>query len=105
MRRLVSKFAATAAICLAAAPMSLCADVFTLEGPVRTNLFRQANFKWMVSPRHDYSKTYVTKLSPTAKAWTIDAKGRTEFTKFTIDGDTVTITLAPNEMVLLSSRM
>ena len=38
------------------------ADVFTLEGPVKTNAFRQAEFKWAVHLRHDYSKTYVTKL-------------------------------------------
>ena len=37
-------------------------DVFTLDGPVRTNAFKQADFKWAVHPRHDYSKTYVTKL-------------------------------------------
>ena len=37
-------------------------DTFTLEGPVRTNAFKQADFKWAVHPRHDYSKTYVTKL-------------------------------------------
>ena len=38
------------------------ADVFTLKGPVKTNAFRQAEFKWAVHLRHDYSKTYVTKL-------------------------------------------
>ena len=38
------------------------ADVFALEGPVKTNEFRQADFKWAVHPRHDYSKTYVVKL-------------------------------------------
>lgn len=37
-------------------------DVFTLDGPVKTNEFRQADFKWAVHPRHDYSKTYVAKL-------------------------------------------
>ena len=38
------------------------ADVFTLEGPVKTNAFKQADFKWAVHLRHDYSKTYVTKF-------------------------------------------
>ena len=36
--------------------------VFTLTGPVKTSPFRQAPFEWRVTPRHDYSKTYVTKL-------------------------------------------
>ena len=38
------------------------ADVFTLDGDLRTTPFRQADFKWMVHPRHDYSKAYVLKL-------------------------------------------
>ena len=41
------------------------------------------------------------KLSAKAKAWTVTAKGREEFGKFKIDGDAVTITLSPNEMVLI----
>ncbi len=56
---------ALAAMCVApssAADAEAHRDAFTLEGPARTNLFRQADFKWMVTPRHDYSKTYVTKL-------------------------------------------
>ena len=50
---LASTFAATGAANV---------DVFTLEGPVKTNAFKQADFKWAIHPRYDYSKTYVTKL-------------------------------------------
>ena len=41
------------------------------------------------------------KLSDKAKACTVTAKGREEFNKFKVNGDSVTITLAPNEMVLI----
>ena len=41
------------------------------------------------------------KLSDKAKAWTVSSKGREAFNKFKIEGDSVTITLAPNEMVLI----
>ena len=41
------------------------------------------------------------KLSDKANAWTVTSKGREEFNKFKIDGDSVTITLSPNEMVLI----
>ena len=41
------------------------------------------------------------KLSGNAKAWTVTAKGREEFRGFKVDGDSVTITLSPNEMVLV----
>ena len=41
------------------------------------------------------------KLSDKAKACTVTAKGREAFNKFKIEGDSVTITLAPNEMVLI----
>ena len=49
-----------AACCFAASPD--CGNVFSLRGPVRTTPFRQADFKWEVTPRHDYSKAYVIKL-------------------------------------------
>ena len=32
------------------------ADVFTLEGPVETNAFRQANFKWALPVFHPDGK-------------------------------------------------
>ena len=41
------------------------------------------------------------KLANKAKACTVTAKGREEFNKFKVNGDFVTITLAPNEMVLI----
>ena len=41
------------------------------------------------------------KLSNKANAWTVSSKGREAFNKFKIEGDYVTITLAPNEMVLI----
>lgn len=37
-------------------------DIYTLEGPLDTVLYQQAPFEWHVTPRHDYSKTYVTKF-------------------------------------------
>lgn len=37
-------------------------DIYSLENPVDTLLYEQAPFEWHVTPRHDYSKTYVTKL-------------------------------------------
>ena len=36
--------------------------VFTLEGPTQTTPFKQVPFTWRITPRHDYSQTYVTKL-------------------------------------------
>ncbi len=33
--------------------------------------------------------------------WTVISKGREAFNKFKVDGDSVTITLAPDEMVLI----
>ena len=47
---------------LSLAPRDNSTDVFTLDGPTRTTPFKQADFKWAVHPRHDYSKTYVAKL-------------------------------------------
>jgi hypothetical protein len=41
------------------------------------------------------------KLSDKAKAWTVTSKGREAFSKFKIEGNSVTLTLAPNEMVLI----
>lgn len=38
------------------------ADDFVLAGPVTTNRYEQAPFKWHITPRHDDSKTFVTKL-------------------------------------------
>ena len=43
----------------------------------------------------------ITDVSGNAKAWTVTAKGREEFNKFKVDGDSVTITLASDEMVLI----
>ena len=40
------------------------------------------------------------KLLDKANAWTVTTNGREEFSGFKIEGDFVTITLAPNEMVL-----
>lgn len=37
-------------------------DIYTLEEPLDTQHYQQAPFEWHVSPRHDYSKTYVTKF-------------------------------------------
>ena len=59
------KYSILCVIALASTLVSMGAanvDVFTLDGPVKTNAFKQADFKWAVHPRHDYSKTYVTKL-------------------------------------------
>jgi len=41
------------------------------------------------------------KLSGKAKVWTVTTLGRKEFNTFKLDGDSVTITLSPNEMVLI----
>ena len=41
------------------------------------------------------------KFSDKANAWTVTSNGREAFNKFKIEGDSVTITLAPNEMVLI----
>ena len=41
------------------------------------------------------------KLANKAKACTVTAKGREEFNKFKVNGNSVTLTLAPNEMVLI----
>ncbi len=49
------------AMCACAAAES-GVDVFRLDGPTETLPFKQADFKWEVTPRHDYSKTFVTKL-------------------------------------------
>ncbi|MCF0175564.1 MAG: hypothetical protein HUJ94_01885 [Bacteroidales bacterium] len=38
------------------------ADIFSIEAPSDTLLFRQAPFEWHISPRFDYSKTLVMKL-------------------------------------------
>ncbi len=53
------------AVALAAAlahGLPAAAAGFTLAGPVATNRYEQAPFKWHITPRHDYSKTFVTKL-------------------------------------------
>ena len=44
------------------------------------------------------------KLANKAKACTVTAKGREAFNKFKIEGGFVTITLAPNEMVLIQNN-
>ena len=41
------------------------------------------------------------RLSDTVKGWTVTAKGREEFNGLKVEGDEVTITLSPNEMVLI----
>ena len=61
--KLSTRFALLAAVVTSAMVSSAeIADVFTLDGSTRTTPFRQADFKWVVHPRYDYSKTYVTKL-------------------------------------------
>ena len=45
-------------------------------------------------PLHQWGQT----LCP---PWTVISKGREAFNKFKVDGDSVTITLAPDEMVLI----
>ena len=46
-----------------------------------------------------YTRFYLDKtLCP---PWTVISKGREAFNKFKIEGDSVTITLASNEMVLI----
>ncbi|MCQ2164324.1 MAG: endo-alpha-N-acetylgalactosaminidase family protein [Bacteroidales bacterium] len=37
-------------------------EVFSLQGEVDTLLFSQVPFEWKVTPRHDYSKMFTTKL-------------------------------------------
>ena len=41
------------------------------------------------------------KLANKAKACTVTAKGREPFSRFKVEGDSVIITLSPNEMVLI----
>ena len=43
-------------------------------------------------------------LPRNVKAWTIDQNGRTEFTGFKIKGRTVTLTLAPGQMVFIAKN-
>ena len=58
------KIALTTFVALAVAASSILpvfaetanADVFTLEGPVETNAFRQANFKWALPVFHPDGK-------------------------------------------------
>ena len=37
-------------------------DIYALDGPTDTAFYEQAPFEWRITPRHDYSKTYVLKL-------------------------------------------
>lgn len=60
-KKKISLWFAIAAAAVASIGMA-DADVFTLDEPIRTTPFKQADFKWVVTPRHDYSKMYVTKL-------------------------------------------
>lgn len=65
MKISLATFAALAVAASSILPVSAetaNADVFTLDGSTRTTPFKQAEFKWAVHPRHDYSKTYVAKL-------------------------------------------
>lgn len=43
-------------------PQASSCTPYALEGPLDTIKFEQAPFEWHITPRHDYSQTYVTKL-------------------------------------------
>lgn len=63
MKRILQNtlWAVASAVAIAHGLSAAAAD-FTLAGPVATNRYEQAPFKWHITPRHDYSKTFVTKL-------------------------------------------
>ena len=50
---------------------------------------------------HTWKVPAGVKLSDKAKGWTVTSTGREAFSKFKIEGNSVTLTLAPNEMVLI----
>lgn len=63
MKRIVIAIAAlAAAISCGQTSQSADPEVFSLQGEIDTLLFRQVPFEWKVTPRHDYSKMFTTKL-------------------------------------------
>lgn len=77
MKKLLAPtLAATLAFACAAAPAADGTAAFTLAGPVKTTPFKQAGFKWRVTPRHDYSKTFATKLFLVQAEFDKDYMGR-----------------------------
>lgn len=43
-------------------PVTEDADVFSIDAPSDTLLFKQVPFEWKITPRYDYSKVFTTKL-------------------------------------------
>lgn len=51
-------------------------DIYVLGNPADTSYFKQAPFEWHVTPRHDYSQTYVIKLFMSQALFDGDYMGR-----------------------------
>ena len=71
--QLLSVFLCILSGCCNSAPKD--ADIYTIEAPSDTLLFRQAPFEWHISPRFDYSKTLVLKLFLSDSKKLMDERG------------------------------
>ena len=62
MRKMITVVVIAALAVMSCQSGKLTPDVYSLEGPLDTTYFKQAPFEWHVTPRHDYSQTYVAKF-------------------------------------------